>query len=67
MSEVVVRLEVSHTSSYSLLTKLAKLLNQKCPKPSQIELLPVALSRSKVPHYLVDLYSFTSCSWALPY
>lgn len=32
---MAVRLEVSHTYSYSFLTKLAKSLTQKCPDMSQ--------------------------------
>lgn len=41
---MAVRLEVSHTYSYSFLTKLAKSLTQKCPERSQL-----ALRKSEVP------------------
>ncbi|MGC9494043.1 hypothetical protein, partial [Vibrio genomosp. F10] len=44
-----------YTCSYSLNTNLEKSLTRNCPKASQVEFLPVALSSSKVPLFVFQI------------
>ncbi|WP_435247361.1 hypothetical protein ACMAZD_11760 [Vibrio sp. nBUS_14] len=51
MSSIYISPSYKKLLYHYLITNLAKSLASFCPKSSQSEFLPVALSNSKVPHY----------------